>query len=596
MCVLGSARDIVIENEAMKLILSSDGYAKSLVCKSTGDECLVQDAELPLCSILQYRPYDNENFLMYPARPMSFPSNRIMMDGDTLRVEFARTYDIAVISVGRGEGYLSFNLERIDYRIEDYGIKRKTEIDELAILQLPVKDRGHYGEWLNVSWDDRTAVCLMGLNPETRIDGHAQKGSHTMYAGSENNVGLLDASAALVVSEKESFLDVVDVIERDFDMPRGVQSRRCPEYQYSYYELRDVNLDNIDEHIRYAKEGGFQMMVIYYIDYAYTCGHFLWRKEYPNGMKDLMEICDRIRAAGLIPGLHIHYTKVSTDDPYIAGGHPDPRMNIVSTLTLSRPLDASDSEMYAEGNVKPLRPEKGRRLIRIGDEMLSYTAIEKCGTAWKFTGLQRGLFGSTVAPSCPAGSSMVQPDVDDWDRFIRVNQDSGIADEIAARIAEVYNSCGFRFVYFDGAEDVPYPYWYNVARAQMRVYRLLDEKPLFCEGALKSHYGWHILSRGNAFDIFKPERLIEAVDRYVIPCAERIADDFTAVNFGWLGTTAPDSTTVGMQPYMYDYVCRQAYEHGCPISYVAYLDKMKKTAWLKENLKEISKWERSKMK
>lgn len=591
---LKAGAQVVLENDACVLRISADAKAESLVCKADGSECLVPGAGVPLCSILQYRPYDNENFLRYPAKPMSFPSNRIEMDGDTLRVEFANTYDIAVISVRKQADYFAFTLERIDYRIEDFGVKRKTEIDELAFFQLPVADKGHFGHWLNVSWNDDSAVCLMGLNPETRIDSFELPGGRRMYAGADNQVGLIGTGAALVVSSKDAFLDVVDRVEQDYGMPRGVQARRHSEYTSSYYELRDVTLANIDRHISYAEQGGFRMMVIYYMDFASTCGHFLWRPEYPGGLADLKAIVDRIKDAGIIPGFHIHYSKVSIDDPYIAGGTPDYRLNALAHFTLARDLAEQDTELLAGGNASLLRHEDGRRMLQIGSELLHYESVERSGNALLlFRGLERGVHGSTVS-SAKAGMRFIQPDVDDWPRFIRVDQNSGIQDEIAARLAEIYNTCGFRFIYFDGAEDVPYPYWYNVTRAQKRVYDLLEEKPYFCEGALKSHYGWHILSRGNAFDLFRPERIEAGARKYTIPCSEEIANDFTAVNYGWLNTTAPDSTTMGMQPQHYEFICSEAYRHGCPISYVAYLDQMDRSPYTARNLKVIRKWEKKK--
>ena len=167
-CPSVSFSQVLLENEAFTLRLSEDARVESLVCN--GQECIETGMDLPLCSILQYRPYDNENFLRYPAKPMSFPSNRLTARGDTLFVEFSNTYDIAVILVDRHPDYFAFHLDRIDYRIEDYGIKRKTEIDEIIFFQLPLKKREHFGEWLNVVWDEDCAVCLMGLNPETRID------------------------------------------------------------------------------------------------------------------------------------------------------------------------------------------------------------------------------------------------------------------------------------------------------------------------------------------------------------------------------------------------------------------------------------------
>ena len=116
---------------------------------------------------------------------------------------------------------------------------------------------------------------------------------------------------------KDKLLDRIDQLEKDFNLPRGVQSRRNEVYKYSYYELRDVTPQNIDEHIAYAKLGGFRAMVIYYPDFAYSTGHFPWNSKYPNGMADLQTVTRKIKEAGMIPGFHIHYNKASKNDLYV---------------------------------------------------------------------------------------------------------------------------------------------------------------------------------------------------------------------------------------------------------------------------------------
>jgi len=132
--------DVVLENATMRLCLSSEGYAVSLKDKISGQECLdTVSAHLPLCTLTQNRPYDNENFLMFPARPTVFPSNRISYDGSSLFVEFENTADIAVIGVDIKDDYIAFSLDRIDYRLEKIGVKRRTEIDALTFLQLPLR-------------------------------------------------------------------------------------------------------------------------------------------------------------------------------------------------------------------------------------------------------------------------------------------------------------------------------------------------------------------------------------------------------------------------------------------------------------------------
>ena len=144
--------DVVIENAAVRLVIGADGAARSLIHKSTGEECLAAEVRTPICAITQYRPYDNENFLIYPAKPRVFPACRVERRGDRLYVGFEDTYDIAVIRLDIEDDYIGFSLERVDYRIEAYGVKRQTEIDEFALLRLPLRPRAHFGEWLTRSF------------------------------------------------------------------------------------------------------------------------------------------------------------------------------------------------------------------------------------------------------------------------------------------------------------------------------------------------------------------------------------------------------------------------------------------------------------
>ncbi len=578
----------------MRLVLSSEGYAKSLLDKASGMECLdTVSGVIPFCTLTQNRPYDNENFLMYPAKPKVFPSNKISFDGKSLRVEFENTADIAVIAVGDADDYLGFTLERVDYNVEKIGVKRRTEIDALSFIQLPVKRRRHYGEWLNTTWDDKSGVCLMGTCPETRIDSYFDRGGLVMWAGADVNVSLSGVSAALVVSSGTDMLSKIGEVERDFNLPRGVQSRQDGKYLCSYYELRDVSLSNIDEHISYALKGGFRTMVIYYVDFAHTCGNFLWNEHFPGGIEDLKKITAKIRKAGLVPGFHIHYSKVSIDDPYICSGVPDARMNYPLTLLLTSDALPEDTDLQVDGFVRGLYTEDGRRIVRIDDELVEYESVTST-RPFVLKNCKRGVLG-TSASSHKSDVPVRLLDVDTWPRFVRIDQNTDIQDEIASKLADIYYQAGFEFVYFDGAEDVPQPYWYNVSKAQISVYEKLSPEPLFSEGALKSHFGWHILSRGNAFDLFHPEDIRTAMRRYTLPCAERLSDDFTSVNFGWVDYLSPNEQTIGMQPDMYEYICSKALAWDSPLSVMGKLDEIRSHPRTDDNFDVISRWENAKL-
>src|SRR5579872_7177504 len=80
----GTDDAVVIENTEARLRISSNGTAESLLHKTSGQECLGHAAGVPLFSVTQYRPYDNELQLSYPARPTAFPAERVRREGDRL--------------------------------------------------------------------------------------------------------------------------------------------------------------------------------------------------------------------------------------------------------------------------------------------------------------------------------------------------------------------------------------------------------------------------------------------------------------------------------------------------------------------------------
>ncbi len=182
-------------------------------------------------------------------------------------------------------------------------------------------------------------------------------------------------------------------------------------------------------------------------------------------------------------------------------------------------------------------------------------------------------------------------DVDTWPIWVRFNQNTSIQQEVAEKIGKIYNEAGFDFVYFDGAEDVPPPYWFNVSMSQDKVYNQLDPAPAFSEGALKSHFNWHILTRGNAFDVFKPEVMKEAVVMHPVDEIRFIRQDFTAIDFGWIDYVQPDENTIGLQPDMLEYICSRAAAWDCPVSLEGKLNALREHPRTADNLQVLKRWE-----
>ena len=581
--------NIIIENSEMRLVLSNDGMAKSLVHKASGQECLMKGVDIPAFSITQDMPYDNEIKLAYPAKPKTFSADSLYRDGDNLIVNFELTDYEAVINLKITNDYIGFTLKEMRYKLSDIGNKRKTRIDEFIFLQLPVKDRTHFGEWLNVLWDEDVAVNLLATDPFCRIDAKDRQGYKIFQAGGVKEVKMDGIGAALITTDKSTLLDRIDRVEHDYNLPLGVQSRRSKEYKNSYYTLRGIiTTQNIDEHIAFAKKAGFRQMVVYYPNFASSMGHFTWRPEYPNGMDDLKEITRKIKEAGMLPGFHIHYNKASMTDPYVTPV-PDSRLNLRRIFTLREDINKSMTTITVEENPAGCTLEAGRRLLKIGTELISY---ERYTTEipYQFINCKRGALNTTPGKQ-PKTAMLGLLDVDTWPVFVCFNQNASIQEEVSERIAKIVDECGFRFIYYDGAEDVPPPYWYNVTKAQLSVYNALKIKSIFAEGAQKSHFGWHILTRGNAFDHFRPEVIKEATRKYPLEEIKLISNDFSSIDFGWNNYVAPGKGTIGMQPDMFEYITSRAAAWNCPISLVGNIDAMKKHPRTDDNLEVIRRWE-----
>ena len=601
--------EVVIENAACRLVISDAAEATSLVVKATGEECLATDVAIPFASILQNRPYDNELKLIYPAKSWRVPANRVTQEGDLLKLRFRDEFFVLKVRVRLTGDYIAFTPEGTDYEVPDFGDKRPTEIDGIEFLRLPIRSRTRYGKCANVAWDEKAALAVMALDPATEVSGDVPEGTRNwrrFAAGADARIGLWGHGAALFACRSAEFLDHVDALERDYDMPRGVKMRRDPLHRASYWFMSDISPANMQEHIAWMKKGGFRLGVISYTAFARTCGHFDWRSSYPNGMDDLKRVTAEMRKAGITPGIHIHYCKVSTNDLYVTNGRPDPRLATASEVTLARAVGPGDTEFFVEGNPDVLRMERGRRLILFGNELVSYEGVSST-RPYRLTGVVRGLHGSRAVAHA-AHEYGRQPDVDDWPYFIRIDPRTDIQDEIADRLAAIIDGAGFEFIYFDGAEDVPPPFWHYVPMAQQRVWSKLKRKPRAAEGALKSHWGWHMLSRGNAFDSFIPERTRNAAETYIIPCARDGADDFSAVNFGWvrpyypgeslrhsatsfLVKNAPVSVTRGTTAEDLDYLCQAAEQWKCPLSVKGVLGVFRRHAEADALMSVLKKWE-----
>lgn len=533
-------KSVVLENDIFRLVLNSDCVAESLILKSNCLECIETSEKLPFFSLTEERPYNNEIKLAYPNKRTTFEANRVRLDGDKLIVGFELLNFEAVVDVKIASRYMVFTLTDFLVKPDSFGIgvlPILPPVSEFRLVQLPVSTREHFGEWLNVMWDDKVAVNVLSTCPYPRIASEKRRHHRILFGETMRDIKLKNAGVALIVSAPDELLDVLKTVEEDFDLPRGVDSRRSPLINRSYYWASDVTPETVDEHIRYARQGGFQFMLIFFSSIlagegAYlNCGEYdVYRKEFPNGKSDLTDMLNKIKAAGIIPGVHILHSHIGLRSKYLTPV-ADHRVNLVSRFTLSRSASAEDTTLYVEENPEwaPVC-EKSRVLCFMG-ELIQYESYTT-QRPYCFTGCKRG-FNNTHARMLEIGTVGGVLDITEFGgTSAYIDQRTDLQDEVADSFAELYDA-GFEFIYFDGSEGTHPPFDVNVGLAQWRIYKKLKKKPIFCEGAAKSHFSWHILSGGNAFDVFYPDCFKEMTLKHPFAEVPHMANDFTRVNFGW---------------------------------------------------------------
>ena len=582
--------DIILENSQFRLVIGSDCVAKSLVHKKTGRECLDPEEKVALFSVTQPRPFNNEVKLAYPNKRTVFQANRVRMEGNTLIVGFEITPYEAVVEVKQTPSYIAFRLTDFIVRPEDYGHLRITPppVESFRLLQLPVKYRKHFGQWLNVCWDEAVAVNVLATSPYAAIDAERRRDSFVMTADALREVKLRGTEAALIVTEPEKLLDAIDVLEQDYDLPRGVRSRRDPRLRISSYSARGLTPDTVDEHIRYCKQCGYGMMTVYYVELCkaeryYYCGDYDIKPEYPEGLESIRKTVAKIKAAGIIPGFHFLHTHIGLKSRYVTPV-ADHRLHKTRRFTLARPLDADSTAVFVEENPEGSVLAEGCRVLQFGGELIAYEGFSP-EYPYCFTGCTRGYLDTCITEH-PLGQVGGILDVSEFGASsCYVDQNTDLQEEVSAKLAQIYD-LGFEYVYFDGSEGTNEPFGYHVGNAQYRTWKRFGSQPLYAEGAAKTHFGWHMLGGGNAFDVFKPPVFKEMIRVHPAAEAPRMQNDFTRLNFGWWRLFVNET-----QPDHWEYGSALAAAWDCPATINGELEKFRANARTEDLLEVLRRWE-----
>ncbi len=585
----------IYENKNLKLILNSDGTAESLISKATGEELLYNKSRLPMFSAEQERPYNNEIKLTYMNKRTRFHSTEIKcLDNGMLAVKFGLFPFYAHIKVTVYNEYITFTLCELVPDMSDgepYPMPMDAPpVTELTLISLPFNKEHKFGSWMNVIHTEKSSAAVMAVSPHPYIDAQQLGDARILSATARSEILLKGCTAALVVAKTEYFLDAVDSLEHDFGLPLGVESRRNPIMNASLFWVYNLTPENVDEYIKYAKRGGFRCMLLYYTcmlecgSRGYVrCGDYDYNDKYPNGAADVKLVLDKIKAAGIIPGFHILHTHIGIESRYVTP-HADRRLLLKKSFTLSRPVSREDTVIYVDQSPisSPISAEPCR-ILRFDGEIISYESYTT-EPPYMFTGCKRGHFGTEITEHKEYTVGGIPLLTEYGGTSIYLDQNSDLQDEVGEKLARIYN-LGMEFIYFDGSEGTNAPFDYHVPNAQYRIYKKMNKPPLFCEGAAKAHFGWHMLSGGNAFDYFPAEVFKEKTIEHPFKEAALMQNDFTRVDFGWW--ILKNETRVDL----WEFGTSKAYSYGCPITADIRLEAIKEHKRIDDILEMLRRWE-----
>lgn len=163
-----SAEDVVVENAVFRLTVGGNACVKSLVLKSTGEELADAAAEIPLFASTQERFWDDELKMIHSGRRMTLGANSLRRKGNTLHVGFDIVPYEALVEVEERPEYVAFKL--VDFTTNYYDHCNlhldKPPVSEFRLVQLPVKNRKFFGDWLNVIINQNSiqncSICSTG--------------------------------------------------------------------------------------------------------------------------------------------------------------------------------------------------------------------------------------------------------------------------------------------------------------------------------------------------------------------------------------------------------------------------------------------------
>ncbi len=525
---------IVLENRFVNLIIDRKGNLTGLVDKNSGKNyctgpCPFWDVKI-----------NNQIYL---------PS-KVSLKGQEITVYF-NDVARAVFAVQNKGDYSSISLVSIS----------PESVNEVTLARLCLKRLKNIALKLNASYDDKMAFCIMALTlPVHCFPADSAYGKEIMSLKGTvpakisltskcySRYGIQNNRVAIIGCPSAVFRKTIEKVESNEGLPciklNGRWGKDSQDIKRSYLFIQDMGENNCDRVIEYAKTMDVGMIMILETWCKRTSGHYpIDEKLFPDGIKGLKKVVDKIHSAGMKAGLHFLVTGVTENDRYITPV-PDKRLFKDGVVTLSEEIKSTGEKVpfieHPTGFPEKLHSKGlyyGNGMdIQIDDEIITYGAFST-GDKNFFTGCKRGAYGTK--PALHKKGAKIYHLKRSFTLFV-TDIDTSIIEEIARRISYVFDHCGFDMAYFDGSERLQGDQWYYNARMQKAFYDSISARrrnKILYQGSSYSHFSWHMMSRAACADGFTKikDNVNNAMSRYT-----EWFVNLMPLDIGWYELGGPD--------------------------------------------------------
>ncbi|MCG8305783.1 MAG: hypothetical protein MI975_00230 [Cytophagales bacterium] len=529
-----STGELAMNAGDLQVVIGTRGQITGLIDSKTKREYFPEGMDAPVLAIRVNGAFEHPSGMIYDPQEKSL----------TLNYEKSKVQ--AVVLAEEKDSYLTFELksitpeERVEIALwgpypttikqtvgETVGVVRN-DLFAIGIQALNIKTLGGFPSTeddVDKAYDIFATSSLVDVSDSVKVFFRGQTAKFTDFGSviqaytrnrAEDRVipvwkhkkyevptfddgGLAGSKIALFGSPEAEALEVIGKIELNEGLPHpvldGQWAKTNPRSSASYL-IMGFGENNLDDMIDIAKKAGLKYL--YHGGPFKTWGHFqLNEMGFPDNWQSMKRCVDRAKNEGIELGVHTLSNFITTNDPYVTPV-PDKRLAVVGRSELTLDVNSHDRSIGIKSPDFFNQMENNNlHAVVVGDEIIRYERVSD-SAPWTLINCQRGAF-HTKATAHKAGEEIRKLMDHGYKTFLT---NSELGDEVAVRLADLFNKTGLKQISFDGLEgnwstgmgqygrQLFVKKWYDNLKPEL-------QGKVINDASNPGHFFWHIFTRMN---------------------------------------------------------------------------------------------------